>query len=36
MVLKNLLLEGKQTDITIENGTITAIAPASDSTTGED
>lgn len=36
MVLKNLLFEGKQTDITIENGTITAIAPASDKTVGED
>ena len=36
MILKNLLLAGKLTDITIENGTITAIAPASAQTAGED
>ena len=36
MVLKNLLFEGKLTDITIENGKIAAIAPASAGTTGED
>ena len=36
MILKNLLFEGNLTDITIENGTITAIAPASDKTAGED
>ena len=36
MILKNLLFEGKQTDITIENGKITAIAPASGSGEGVD
>ena len=36
MILKNLLFEGKLTDITIENGTITAIEPASAQTAGED
>lgn len=36
MTLKNLLFEGKLTDITIENGKITAIAPASADTVGED
>ncbi|MBR3447403.1 MAG: N-acetylglucosamine-6-phosphate deacetylase [Oscillospiraceae bacterium] len=36
MILKNLLFEGKLTDITIENGSITAIAPASADTAGED
>lgn len=36
MILKNLLFEGKLTDITIENGTIIAIEPASDQTMGED
>lgn len=36
MILKNLLLAGKLTDITIENGKIAAIAPASDHTVGTD
>lgn len=36
MILKNLLFEGKPTDITVENGKITAIAPASAGTSGED
>lgn len=36
MILKNLLFEGKLTDITVENGTITAIAPASKKTAGMD
>ena len=36
MILKNLLFEGKLTDITVENGKIAAIAPASGSGDGED
>ena len=36
MILKNLLLEGKQVDITIEGGTITAVTPASGSGEGID
>ena len=36
MVLKNLLFHDSLTDITVENGKITAIAPTSGSTTGED
>ena len=36
MILKNLLFEGKLTDLTVENGTITAIAPASGSGEGTD
>ena len=36
MILKNLLFEGKLTDITVENGKIAAIAPASAGTAGED
>ena len=28
MILKNLLFEGNLTDITVENGKITAVAPA--------
>ncbi len=35
MILKNLNLNGVLSDITVENGKITAIAPASDATTGE-
>ncbi len=36
MILKNLLFEGKLTDITVENGTITAIEPASGTGEGTD
>ena len=36
MILKNLLFEGNLTDITIENGTITAVTPASGSGEGMD
>ena len=36
MILKNVLFEGKPTDITVENGKITAIAPASAAASGED
>ena len=36
MILKNLLFEGKLTDITIENGTITAIEAASGKGEGTD
>lgn len=36
MILKNLLFEDRLTDITVENGKIAAIAPASDHNVGED
>ena len=36
MILKNLLFEGKPTDITVENGKIAAITPASPQTEGMD
>ena len=36
MILKNVIFEGKQTDITTDNGRITAIAPASGSGEGVD
>lgn len=36
MILKNLLFEGKLTDLTVENGTITAIEPAGGSREGLD
>ena len=35
MILKNLTLNGVLSDITVENGKITAIAPADDKTPGE-
>jgi|GEM_PF-94914 len=36
MILKNLLFEGKLTDLTIQNGTITAIEPAGSAGEGTD
>jgi len=36
MILKNLLLDGKLTDITVESGKIAAIAPAQGQGNGED
>ncbi len=36
MILKNVLFEGRPTDITVESGKITAIAPASAAASGED